>query len=335
MVFLGFDTKEYNVEEPVITRSINLTFLGDWGGANFHRICSWLTQELCDRTGPRSTVSIRNLRDGGMEALSAVHDGEVHLSIATPAKMLKNALTGDGMFIDHPMPDLRALAVLPQVDRMVLAIQSKFGVQTFEDLRRKKPALRIAASSDDGTNLIGYVGQRLMEAHGISEDILKSWGGEYIKNTRPEQSIGLMAEGKADALLQEAIMTPWWSQVMDNDVVPIPAEPRALALLNEELGLPAVEIRAGFWNNLEEKLPALDFSDFVIFVREDLPDDIAYLLTWALVETRFKLEAQYKHLPSERSPLSYPLDPHKMANTPLPLHPGAKRYYKAAGILQS
>ena len=337
MVFLGFDTKEYNVEAPLITRSVNLTFIGDWGMANFHRICSWLTQEFCDRAGSRSTISIRNVRGGGIEALLAVHDGEVHLSIATPAKMLKNALTGDGMFAGHPMPDLRALAVLPQVDRMVLAVHSKFGIKTYDDLRRKKPALRIAASVDDGTSPIGYVGQRLMEAHGISEDTLKTWGGEYIKNIRPEQSIGLMAEGKVDALLQEAIMSPWWREVMErgHDVVPIPAEPNGLAHLTKELGLPAVKIRAGFWDNLEEELPAIDFSDFVVFVRDDLPDDIAYLLTWALVETRFKLEAQYQHIPPERSPLSYPLDPHKMADTPFPLHPGAKQYYEAAGILQS
>ena len=337
MVFLGFDTGAYKVEAPLITRSVNLTFFGDWGQANFHRICSWLTQEFCDRAGPRSQVSICSLRDGGIDALFAVYYGEAHLSIATPAKMLKSALTGDGMFAGHPMPNLRALAVLPQVDRMVLAVHSKFGIKTYDDLRRKKPALTIATSVDDGTNFIGYVAQRLMEAHGISEDTLNSWGGKYIKNTRPEQSIGLMAEGKVDALLQEAIMTPWWREVIEksHDVVPIPAEANGLAHLDKELGLPAVRIRAGFWDNLEEELPAVDFSDFVVLVRDDLPDDIAYLLTWALVETRFKLEAQYQHIPSERSPLSYPLDPRKMADTPLPLHPAAKRYYKAAGILQS
>ena len=67
-------------------------------------------------------------------------------------------------------------------------------------------------------------------------------------------------------------------------------------------------------------------------MRDDLHEDIAYLLTWALVETRYKLKAQFQHIPPERSPLTYPLDPHKMANTPFPLHPGAKRYYEAAGV---
>jgi hypothetical protein len=34
---------------PVIARPITLTFQGDWGQANMHRICGWLAQEIGDR----------------------------------------------------------------------------------------------------------------------------------------------------------------------------------------------------------------------------------------------------------------------------------------------
>ena len=321
-------------QEPSLERSVTLNFIGDWGQANFHRICSWLTQEFCDRSGPRSRVGIWSVRGGGIEALDAVNDGEVQLSIATPAHLMRGALTGDGMF-PRAMPHLRALGVLPQNDRMVFAIDPKFGVRTFGDLHQKKPALRIATSTNDGTNFIGYVAAAYMEAHGIGEDVLKSWGGSYVTSHRPDQTLLPALEGNGiDAVLQEAIMTPWWSNLIEKrGLVPLPAEPDALEVLQKKLGLTTNPLPRGFWKGLDAELLALDFSDFVVLVRDDLPEDVAHLLTWCLVETREAIERQYRHLPSERSPLTYPLVPEKMAKTPFPLHPGAKRYYEGAGYL--
>lgn len=318
--------------EPSLSRSVTLNFIGDWGQANFHRICSWLCQEFCDRAGPRSRIGIWNMRGGGLEGPVAVHDGEADLCIATPAMIMGDALTGKGIFQGRPMPNLRALAVIPQNDRLVLAIDPKFGVSTYEELRQKKTPLRIAASVDDGTNYIGYVSQRFMEAHGIDEATLRSWGGSYVTTTRPEQSLFKMRDGEVDAVLQEAIMTPWWADSMrERNAIALPAEESALSKLEKELGYKRNSLPIGFWDNLPNAIDTLDFSDFVILVRSDLDDDIAHLLTWCLVETRDAIERQYRHLPAERSPISYPLVPAKMALAPIPLHPGAHRYYQEAG----
>ena len=64
-----------------------------------------------------------------------------------------------------------------------------------------------------------------------------------------------------------------------------------------------------------------------------MPEDVAYLLTWCLVETRAAIERQYRHLAPARSPLSYPLVPERMAACSVPLHPAARRYYADAGIV--
>jgi TRAP-type uncharacterized transport system substrate-binding protein len=320
--------------EPSILRSVSLNFIGDWGQANFHRICSFLVQEFCDRAGPRSRIAIWNIRGGGIESLQMVNDGEAHLCLATPAMLMKDALTGKGMFQGRAMPELRALAVLPQNDRLVLAIDPRFGISTYAELREQKPPLRIAVSADDGTNTIGYVTRRFMEAHGIDEAMLKSWGGEYISTTRPEQSLFKMDRGEVDAVIQEAIMGVWWEAVMRNrNAIALPAEEAALTKLERELSYPRNSLPAGFWDNLPNAIPTLDFSDWVILVRSDLAGDIAHLLTWCLVETRENLERMYRHRPPERSSLTYPLEPKKMAQTPVPLHPGAHRYYLEARLL--
>lgn len=319
--------------EPRIERSLTLQLIGDWGQANFHRICSWLSLEFCSRAGPRSRTAIWSIRGGGIEAIDLVQDGEADLCVVTPAMLMPAALDGRLIFASRPAPNLRSLAVLPQDDRMVLALDPKFGISTFAELRAKRPPLRIAASSDDGSNFIGYVARLMMSAHGIDEATLNSWGGGYVSDTRPPVSIGRMVRGEVDGLLQEAVMTPGWVEIMEGGKgVLIPAEAEALRSL-AELGFRANPIPAGYWSGLSREVPALDFSDFLVLVRDDMPDDIAYLLTWCLIEQRAWLERQYQHLPPTRSPLTYPLVPARMARPMIPLHRGAHRYYADSRLL--
>lgn len=316
--------------EPRLDRSYNLNFVGDWGGANFHRICAWLTQEFCDRAGPGTRTAIWSLRDGGLDGLKQLNEGAADLAICTPTGLLRKIVTGESGF-QKAMPHLRAIGVLPQNDRMVLAVHPKYNISSMEDLRTQKPAIRLVTSTNDGTNPIGYIANEYLNAHGISKATIESWGGKILTRHRPEQCVALVEAGEADALLQEAIMTPWWRGLVEsNKLVPLAAEEQALASLQKSVGLGTNHLPAGYWSNLHHELRTLDFSDFAILVRDDMPNELAYLLTWCLVETRDMLEGQYKHIQPERSPLSYPLDPEKMAQTPVPLHNGAQEYYSKA-----
>lgn len=317
--------------EPRLDRSYTLNLVGDWGGANFHRICSWLTQEFCDRAGPGSRTSTWSLRDGGMDGVFELQAGAADLAICTPCGVMDKALTGNDFF-KTPMPHLRAIGTLPQNDRMVLALHPKYStIKTIDDLRRQKPAIKLATSTDDGTSLIGYVATQYLNAHGISKETIESWGGKVLTRYRPEQCVGLVEAGEADALLQEAIMTPWWRQLVEsNKLVPLAAEPSALKVLQATLGLRTNPLPVGWWSNLLHETPALDFSDFVVLVRDDMPKEVAYLLAWCLVETRHMLEGQYKHMDPAKSPLTWPLDPKMMSKTPVPLHEGAQEYYSTA-----
>ena len=133
-------------------------------------------------------------------------------------------------------------------------------------------------------------------------------------------------------------MTPWWGKVInERKFVPLPAEESALKrFAGENPGAAATglaEVPVAFWRSLSNPLPSLDFSDWMVIVRDDLPEDIAYLLTWCLIETRDSIEATYAHIPPEKSPLSYPLVPINMAQTPIPLHSGARKYCTEAGYL--
>src|SRR5690606_2949880 len=112
---------------PQVNRAVQLKFGGDWGQANFHRIASWLSQEIYDRTQHGSRFSIWNT-SGGSDALRAVADGDLDFAISTPAYFATMAVKGLGPFRDRPLNNLAAVAVFPQNDRLVLAIDKKFGI---------------------------------------------------------------------------------------------------------------------------------------------------------------------------------------------------------------
>lgn len=318
---------------PRIERSLTLRFLGDWGGANFTRICGWLGQEFMDRAGPDSRYTIGN-SNGQIDTIRAVQRGQADLAITTPITMVHAALTGDSAYRGFKAPDLRALAVIPQRDMLVLALDNRLGVTSYEELRQKQPAVKIATSADDGISHLGYMARRMMQAEGIAEETLQSWGGEYVNAPRPELVLELFREGLVDGVIMEAIMTPWWREVIEKrDIVFLSVEEPVLEALKRDYGWRRRVLPAGTFKGQPEPVASLDFSHFVIHVRSDMPDDVAHVLTWCLVETRELLEIQYRHLHPDRSPVSYPLEPEKMARTPIPLHPGAERYYREAGLL--
>jgi len=315
---------------PTIERSVTLNFKGDWGHANFHRALGWLSAEMGKLCGPYSRFAIWN-GTGALDNIRAVGRGEVDLALATPAAFVAMAFKGIGPCADERFPHLRALGYVPQNDRLIVAVRSELGIRSFEDLRRKTPPLRIAAGTDDGINFIGMATQRLMEKSGIPRAELESWGGRYIEHGQPFPCIEEMMHGNADAIIQEAVMTRYWYNMAEKiDLTYLPIEARARDALKAEFGWPSAKLPKGYLRGMTEETEFLDFSHFLLVTTTDLPDDIAYALSWSLIETWQRLEDQYRHLPPERSPVSYPIDPKAVCRTPIPLHPGAERYYRAA-----
>ena len=322
----------YSVPEPRIARSITLNFKGDWGQANLHRICGWLAQEINDRCGRHSRTAIWTGR-GGADAVLAVGRGEVDVALAVPACFVPMATDGSGIFQGESFPHLRALGTMPQTDRLIFAVRAELGVSSFAELRAKRPALTIATSQDDGVNTIGFAAQRMMECAGIPRTELARWGGRYLESERPIDSTEAVRTGRASAIIHEAIMTPYWRALADEvELNFLPVEDEVLAKMKAQYRWPSARVAKGYLRGIEADFETLEFSDFAVLCRTDLPDDVGYLTAWCMCERREAIERGYRHLAAERSPLTWPLDPAKIARTPIALHAGAARYYRDAGI---
>jgi hypothetical protein len=298
-------------DEPRLDHPVTLAFRGDWGQANMHRICGWLAQEIGDRSPEGSQFAIWSGR-GGVDQVEALRAGQADIAIVTPAAAVP-MLKPDG---------LCALGVIGQRDRLVVAVDAGLPVSTVADLAAISGEVTIATSADDGINLIGLAAHKALRLAGL--DIS---GLSFRYDERPFPPIGWFADGEADVLIHEAIMTPHWQRIAAKRPVRyLPWGDDVLAAFAAE-GWPAATVEAGYLPGLDEDLRTLDFSDFVLLCPRALADDVAYLAVWCLVKTRRALEAQYAHLPPDHSPVTYPLVPADMARTPIPLHPAAARAY--------
>ena len=129
-------------------------------------------------------------------------------------------------------------------------------------------------------------------------------------------------------------MTPYWKELQaKKEMTFIPIDDEVLAALERDYGWPRGTIPQDRFAGLDAPFETVDFSDFLLMCRDDLDDEIVYLMAWCACETTSTIERQYSHLPPKDSPLTYPLDPAKISRTPIPLHPGAEAYYRDAKLI--
>lgn len=314
-----------------IERTLELHMQGDWGIANLHRVLGWLSAEMSVRTDPNSRFAIWSGR-GGTDAAMGVLDARVDMALFVPACMGRVLVENDQLIASPRRTQLRALGTLPQTDCLVIAIDESLGLRSLTDVRAARPKLRIAASPDDGVNMVGFATTRLLREAGISRETIEAWGGTFCPGEAPWDTIEHAITARANAVIFEAIMTPYWKTLTAaHPMTFIPIDDDVLTRLNREHQLPRAIVPKGRFEGLHQPLPTLDFSDFLLLCRDDLPDDVAYLVASCLCETTETIEAQYRHLPPANSPLTYPLKPRNIACTTVPLHPGAERYYTENG----
>ena len=316
-----------------LDRPITLEMMGDWGTANLHRICGWIAAELWRRSPPGSRFATWAGR-GGTDAIEAVLDGTVQTALFVPAGFAATVFQGRGICGRPDVTRLRALGTLPQDDRLVLAIDADLGIATFSDLRRKRPPLRLSTGLDDGINMTGFAAHRVLETAGVGSGTIESWGGRIIEGEAPWDAIPPATRGEADAVLFEAVMTPYWRELLAQRAMKfLPFEEDVLATLEAKYAWRRALVPKDRFPGLAAPFMALDFSDFLLVCRDDLPDDIAYTIAAVLCETKDVLEAQYRHLPPQDSPVTYPIEPRKIARAPIPRHSGAEQYYVERGLV--
>ena len=312
--------------ERRLSAPVNLRIKADWGQANLTRIAGWLNQEIGDRSPEGSEFSIHAGR-GGADAVASLEQGAVDIALVTPAPAARLLHDGTGPSGHPAAPWLRALGVIGHNDKLVIAVDASLPVHRISDLAGVASRLVIGTSQDDGVNSIGLAAHLALRLAGVSPEKLQDDGARFLYDERPFPLVHAFATGAANVLIQEAVMMPAWQRIADKRAVRYLQWDDEVLRGFAALGWPSATVPAGYLPGLEQDLTTLDFADFVILCREDLDPEVAYLATWCMLRTRRAIEGQYQHMPPDRTPVTYPLDPARMRETPVPLHDSARRAY--------
>jgi uncharacterized protein len=263
------------------------------------------------------------------DAPRLVAEGKYHMGITTPIFYGEMAGAGKGLF-DEKLP-LRALAAFPHDDRLVMAVRKETGITSLAELVDRRPPLKVSTPPLESRHPACVIADEVLKAYGASFAQIESWGGTVLRDRPRDQNASTVpVDPSFDAIFDEAIMTNRWQRIFTQyDMHVLPIDEDVLSDF-EKQGYWRGEIKAGRLPGLDHNVPTLDFTGWLLFCREDLPDEIAYIAIEALEEQHKNIEGMFK----PGSGLTGPIEMnHICRNTGLSLHPGAERFYREHGYL--
>jgi len=261
----------------------------------------------------------------GIEGARLVGSRKLDIVWLNPSVIATMAYLGKGPF--RRSSPLRALAVFPSWDRLVVAVSGKLGIRSMEELKEKHPALRVSVADNDCVN---FAIRALLKVHGLKLESFTEWGGAVepvVRPSNPRRREGIIS-GEIDVVIDEG-MDSWGQVALDHGMVFLPFSEKALAKL-ERYGFQRAPLAGGrLKGNIPESTVVVDFSGWPIIMHASLPDELAYHMAAVLDRLREEIPYDSAQVPPMsslcRSTEDGPLN--------IPLHPGAERYYREHGYL--
>ncbi len=321
---------------PEFFRNAKRRVIFDGSAANLSLISRTLGEAMYRHIGPGFVWAVFGARGHAYyEGMLALGEGEVDFAMTTPAPTGKMAMEGTGYF-QKAYPNLRAIAVYPQNDWITCAVSSKLGINSFEDIKTKKAPLKIATGLIGEHDGVGFLVEQMLAAYGITAKDLESWGGKFIEARVSGVAVDKAISGEADMACHEAWKS-FYQLTAKVSVKILPVSEEVLKQLQQKYGYQRNTIKKGLFapNVPDRDTLAVDYSDWPLLTRSEVPDDLAYLITQTAIEDRKDVEAFYTAVPEKDRGMDLPLKPEIMwKNVGVPLHPGAEKYYREKGLMK-
>ena len=259
------------------------------------------------RTQVQATkASVENLN------LLAQGRGEIAFALGDSVQMAWEGNEEAGF--PRPLEELRAIAAI-YPNYIQIVADASAGVTTLEDLKGKTLSVGAPAS---GTELNA---RAIFKAAGMSYDDLGkveylpfAESGELIKNRQLQAT--LQSSGLGVAFIKDL------STTHDIDIVAIPED--VVTAIGAPFA-PAV-IPAGTYDGQDQDVPTAAVGNMLI-THEGVSEETAYQMTKLLFENLDRMRSA--HAAAEAITPETAMD-----GLSIPLHPGAERYYREAGLLQ-
>ncbi|WP_213684313.1 TAXI family TRAP transporter solute-binding subunit [Roseicyclus sp.] len=247
-----------------------------------------------------------------VENMGLVATGDADLAIAL-ADTVQQGYTGTGRFEGNALPMVRGLASLYANMIQIVALEGS-GITSLEDLRGKRVSIGAPGS---GTEVNAAA---ILNANGITYDDID------------EQRLNF--NETADALANGDIDAGFWSvgaptssilnlATTNNIVLIALTEAEIAASRAADATFATTTLPGGTYNGVDADMTVLGIPN-VLVASSEMSDDLAYAITRAMFENIADLQAV--HPAANETTVDF-----TMSATPIPLHPGAIRYYEEIG----
>lgn len=279
----------------------------------------------------RSDIPI-SFATGSFSEIIGVANGLYSLAWINPSVMLTMAYRGTGVF-RKPLP-LRTVATFPSFDVMGFAVHESTGITSLEQIKQERIPLRVSTGFVPKSDLTGsatmFTVAATLKAAGFSLADIKKWGGKIHSVPRPSAPARrtAIADGSVNAVFDEGIKS-WGQSALDSGFRYLPIEGPVLRRLKALGYRTSAMSRCGF-RGMKQDVPTVDYSGWPMIVHADMPDKVAYALCEA-IEQRKRVIPTDNFKPLNMKQLcaddgEAPFD--------VPLHRGARRFYRERGYLK-
>jgi TRAP transporter TAXI family solute receptor len=189
------------------------------------------------------------------------------------------------------------------------------GIEALDDLKGKRVSVGAPRS---GTEINA---RRVFQAAGLSYDTMSV---QYLPFG---ESVGLIKNRQLDATLQSAGLGVASIQDLASSmpIAVVPVSPKIIAKIGDPAYLPR-PIPAGTYQGQDREVMTVAINN-LLMTHEGVPADLVYTMTKGIFENLPELTASHaaaKGISLKNAPLG----------SPVPLHPGAERYYREKGVLK-
>ena len=265
------------------------------------------------RRGKQENCITLSFAADSFRELKLLAEGKVSVAWINPSASVTLAYKGTGP-IGRPIP-LRTIAVFPSWDVMGFAVHESTGPTGAREMIESPVTFMVHSA---------------LKAAGFTVADIRKWGGkihEVSRPSHPDRRTGI-EKGTINAVFDEGIKS-WGQTALDHGFRYLPIEGAVLRRLKAMGYRPGI-LTKNYFKGMKGNIPTIDFSGWPLVVRADMPNDIAYALCEAL-EVRRKVIPTDNFKPLRISQLCAN---DAEAQFDVPLHPGAKRFFRERGYLK-
>jgi TRAP-type uncharacterized transport system substrate-binding protein len=282
---------------------------------------------------PRSQLDVcmgwRDSKLGGTGPAVLVDKKQCDFGFGNPVGLSAMAYLGRG-FYKKRIP-LRAIGVFPTWDRLIFAIRKDTGIESLEDVKKQKYPLRISTRRRVKLQTTVYAIEEVLKAYGMSLGQIEKWGGKVMEAPNPSgaERRDHILSGKADAVFDEGVKS-WGPAALDAGMRFLPVNDAATRHM-AKIGFPSAMLTREHYPLLEHNITTIDFSGWTYFCHAELAPAIAYNMAKA-VDLCHK-QVPVDHFDKRPMTMLEFCRGGEAGQLNIPLHPGAKKYFREKGYL--